>query len=99
MGKDSVAQLAIPPIDNSRMRLLVWPREHGAWGIVGISLLTGTAVGLTRESQTAALLWFALAVVTLFCARNPLEILYMCGLMPSGAGLWLRFLRLSAPPY
>jgi hypothetical protein len=70
-----VAQLAIARIDNSRMRLLVWPREHGAWGIIGISLLTGTAVGLTHESQAAALLWFGVAVVALFCARNPLEIL------------------------
>jgi len=75
MRKGSVAQLAIPRIDTSRMRLLVWPREHGAWGIIGISLLTGTAVGLTHKSQAAALLLFAIAVVAVFCARHPLEIL------------------------
>jgi hypothetical protein len=70
-----MAQIAIRPMDNPRLRLLVWPREHGAWGIVGISLVTGAAVGLTHESQTAPLLLFTVAVLALFCARTPFEIL------------------------
>ena len=56
---------------NSRIRLLIWPREHGAWGILGVAFLTGTAISFTSGSP-APLLLFALAVLGLFCLRTPL---------------------------
>jgi hypothetical protein len=53
------------------MQLLVWPREHGAWGILGVAFLTGAAVSFTPGSPVAPLLLFALAVLALFCLRTP----------------------------
>lgn len=53
------------------MQGLVWPREHGAWGILGIAFLTGAAVSFTPGSPVTPLLLFALAVLALFCLRTP----------------------------
>lgn len=33
-------------VSSVRRWVLVWPREHGAWGILLVSLITGSAVGL-----------------------------------------------------
>jgi hypothetical protein len=56
-----------------RTRLLVWPREHGAWGILGIPLVTGAAAGLRHGGEWLPLLLFALAAFALFCLRTPVE--------------------------
>jgi hypothetical protein len=55
------------------MRLLVWPREHGAWGMLGIPLATGAAVGLERGTSLGSFFLFALAALALFCLRTPVE--------------------------
>lgn len=55
------------------MRLLIWPREHGAWGMLAIAFLTGTAVGFTSGSPVVPLLLFAVAGLALFCLRTPVE--------------------------
>ncbi|MGA3212668.1 MAG: YwiC-like family protein [Terriglobales bacterium] len=55
------------------MRLLIWPREHGAWGILGVSLLTGAAAGMAHGGRPLALLFFVVAVLSVFCLRTPLE--------------------------
>ena len=52
---------------------LVWPREHGAWGIVLVSLITGAAVGLSSASKLVPLLWLVLTALATFCLRTPLE--------------------------
>lgn len=57
-----------------RVRSLVWPREHGAWGILLAPLLTGAWIGLPGGSGVAALGLFVAAAVALFCLRTPVEI-------------------------
>lgn len=51
---------------------MLLPREHGAWGIVAIPYLTAAAIA---GSVRAAVLTGALAVLLVFLARYPLEIL------------------------
>lgn len=63
----------VEPSGRTRMRLLVWPREHGAWGILGISLATGAAAGMTHGRHPISLLLFMVAALSLFCLRTPLE--------------------------
>jgi len=56
-----------------RQRALVLPREHGAWGILLVPLVTGAAVGLLRGGRVLPALLFAVAVVALFWLRTPVE--------------------------
>lgn len=57
----------------ARFRSLVWPREHGAWGILCVPLVTGGRIGLFRGNGIAGLALFAVASLALFCLRTPLE--------------------------
>lgn len=56
-----------------RRWVLVWPREHGAWGILLVSLITGAAVGLSSAANLLPLLWLTLAAIAAFCLRTPVE--------------------------
>lgn len=61
--------------NSRRIRLLVWPREHGAWGILLVPLVTGAAGGLQGTRGLVDLALFTLAALTLFCLRTPAEAL------------------------
>ncbi len=54
---------------------MLWPREHGAWGILLVPLVTGAAVGLLQGHPTGAVAWFLVASLALFCLRTPVEAL------------------------
>src|ERR1019366_7623188 len=56
-----------------RRRALILPREHGAWGILLVPLVTGAAVGLLRGGRVFPALLFTTAVVALFWLRTPVE--------------------------
>ena len=56
-----------------RRRALVWPREHGAWGILLVSLITGAAAGFSSPANFLRLLWLAFAATAAFSMRTPLE--------------------------
>lgn len=60
-------------VQPARRRALVWPREHGAWGILLVSLFTGAAAGLSSAQNLPQLCWLTVAVVAAFCLRTPLE--------------------------
>lgn len=57
----------------ARRWTLVWPREHGAWGILLVSLVTGASVGFSSATDPAALVWLTVAVLAAFCFRTPVE--------------------------
>jgi len=69
-----MAQLAVSlnPAAATRTRAIWIPREHGAWGMLLVPLLTGAAVGAGVGSYVA-LLWFTIAAVSLFWLRTPVE--------------------------
>ena len=56
-----------------RVRPFLLPREHGAWGMLLIPLMTGAWVGLLSPGNVAALVWFTVACLALFCLRTPAE--------------------------
>lgn len=57
----------------SRARALILPREHGAWGLLLVPLLTGAVVGVASGRQLWPLLLFTLAALCLFWLRTPVE--------------------------
>ena len=59
----------------SRTKAMIIPREHGAWGILLVPLVTGACVGFLHGNGMAALLQFLTATLALFWLRTPLEIL------------------------
>lgn len=56
-----------------RLRLLTFPREHGAWGILLVPLTTGAAVGMDSAEALFPLILFSLTAIALFCLRTPVE--------------------------
>jgi hypothetical protein len=60
-------------LNHARLRSFVLPREHGAWGILLVPLVTGAVVALLRGGAAVPVLLFLLASVALFCLRTPVE--------------------------
>ena len=63
------------PANPGRVRLLVWPREHGAWGILLIPLITGAAAGSREGHNIISLALFVVSALAMFCLRTPVETL------------------------
>jgi hypothetical protein len=66
---------AVPQVrpQAARARALIVPREHGAWGILLVPLVTGAAVGLMSHGRLLPLVAFTLAALALFWVRTPVE--------------------------
>jgi len=65
------AHIATAP--NYRMRTMVIPREHGAWGMLLVPLATGAVVALRTGIHGGALTLFLCAALSLFWLRTPVE--------------------------
>lgn len=71
---EHVSQFAAPPpIAKSRLRSLVIPREHGAWGMLLVPLATGAAVALRTAAAPPTLLALIVATIAIFWVRTPIE--------------------------
>jgi hypothetical protein len=66
---------ALHALNPTRLRSLVWPREHGAWGILLVPLLAGAWIGNPQGERIIWLLLFAAVALGLFCLRTPVEAL------------------------
>src|ERR1051326_21023 len=66
--------LRFPAVTPNEKRLLL-PREHGAWALWLLPLLSGGIVGFARvhEAATAPALWFSLVAISAFLIHHPLE--------------------------
>jgi hypothetical protein len=58
---------------NSRLRSLIIPREHGAWGMLLVPLLTAAVVALRSSVDYSAITLFTVAAMSLFWLRTPVE--------------------------
>jgi hypothetical protein len=56
-----------------RKRSLIIPREHGAWGILLVPLVTGASSGLLTGGRFAGLVPLCVVALTLFWLRTPVE--------------------------
>jgi hypothetical protein len=63
----------IHPLTRSRGRAFFLPREHGAWGMLLVPLVTGAVAGRPHGEQIIWILLFAAAALGLFCLRTPVE--------------------------
>ncbi len=61
-------------LQQERLRALVFPREHGAWGILLVPLVTGAWIGFETGRGILPLILFLVASLALFCLRAPAEI-------------------------
>lgn len=67
------AATTLRPARKARARALIIPREHGAWGLLLIPLLSGAATGIAVTHQAWPLVLFTVAVLALFWLRTPFE--------------------------
>jgi len=63
----------ISTVQNSRLKTMVVPREHGAWGMLLVPMATGAIVAAKTGTNFAALLTFLVAAMALFWLRTPVE--------------------------
>ncbi|MFB3920975.1 MAG: YwiC-like family protein [Terriglobia bacterium] len=62
------------PLHHERLRSFVFPREHGAWGMLLVPFMTGAWIGFAGGRGFYPLILFLAASLALFCLRTPLEI-------------------------
>jgi hypothetical protein len=60
-------------LQNSRLKAMIVPREHGAWGMLLVPLVTGAVVAVRSGIDFAALAMFLVAALSLFWLRTPVE--------------------------
>lgn len=63
----------IGAVPNSRLRTMVVPREHGAWGMLLVPLATGAVVAVRAGFNGGAVTLFVCAALSLFWLRTPVE--------------------------
>ena len=68
-GKDGATEKA----RRERRRALILPREHGAWGLLLVPMVTGAGVALRQSSNFFPVLLLLTAALSLFWLRTPLE--------------------------
>lgn len=69
-----------------RLKALVVPREHGAWGILLIPLLVGGAAGMRFQGKIEPVILLLGAALSLFWLRAPVESLLGTGVMRAQPG-------------
>jgi hypothetical protein len=77
VSSPAVIEHGLPEKDISAERVrpaVLWPREHGAWGLLSAPLVLGTIVAL-RSGRSDWLAWAVMvaAAFTFFLLRTPLE--------------------------
>jgi hypothetical protein len=65
--------LQMRAVQEARARSLVIPREHGAWGMLLVPLVTGGVLGLLSGGTALPLVLFTIAALSLFWLRTPVE--------------------------
>ena len=63
----------ITTVNGSRLKTMVVPREHGAWGMMLVPLATGAVTALRSGVNGGALTLFIVAAMSLFWLRTPVE--------------------------
>lgn len=60
-------------VRRERRRALILPREHGAWGLLLVPMVTGAGVAFHQASHIFPLILLLTAALALFWLRTPLE--------------------------
>ena len=70
---NSVELAAAEKARRERHRALIVPREHGAWGLLLVPMITGAGVAFHQASHIFPLILLSAAALSLFWLRTPLE--------------------------
>jgi hypothetical protein len=62
-------------VNRERLHTLLFPHEHGAWGILLVPLVTGATIALMQGQSVVPVIFFLVASLALFCMRTPVEAL------------------------
>ncbi len=65
--------LNVRSVQQPRIRALVIPREHGAWGLLLVPLFSGAAVGVASTARAWPVILFTVTALALFWLRTPVE--------------------------
>ncbi len=63
----------ISTVPNSRLKTMIIPREHGAWGMLLVPLATGAVAAMSSNVNVGAVVLFILTAMSLFWLRTPVE--------------------------
>src|SRR5579864_3601846 len=69
----STTPTTLQATSRSRMRAFFLPREHGAWGMLLLPIVTGAIAGNPSGQRIVWVLLFAAVALGLFCLRTPVE--------------------------
>ncbi len=81
-GKLSLGEIKVSFVDSDgatertrreRARALILPREHGAWGLLLVPMVTGAGVAFRESSHVVPALLLLVATLALFWLRTPVE--------------------------
>ena len=70
---DAAPESALDKARRERRRALILPREHGAWGLLLVPMVTGAGVAFHQASHIFPLILLLTAALALFWLRTPLE--------------------------
>jgi hypothetical protein len=77
LGDDKVsflgADVATERTRRQRARALIVPREHGAWGLLLVPMVTGAGVAFRESNHVVPAVLLLLATLALFWLRTPVE--------------------------
>jgi len=66
-------ELATEKARRERRHALILPREHGAWGLLLVPMVTGAGVAFRESTHVLPLILILVATLTLFWLRTPVE--------------------------
>lgn len=72
-SSDRVAHAAVDRSRRERRRALVLPREHGAWGLLLVPMVTGAGIAFRATFHVIPFLLLLISALALFWLRTPLE--------------------------
>jgi hypothetical protein len=64
---------AVEKAQRERRQALILPREHGAWGLLLVPMVTGAGVAFRESKHVAPALLLLVATLALFWLRTPVE--------------------------
>ncbi len=73
VSSDPVADAALDKSRRERRRALVLPREHGAWGLLLVPMVTGAGIAFRQSFHVVPFLLLLTSALALFWLRTPLE--------------------------
>lgn len=71
--KITTNSVSIDKAHHERRRALIIPREHGAWGLLLVPIITGAGVAFRQASHVFPLILLSAAALALFWLRTPVE--------------------------